>query len=58
MRGTQLARQWKILRFVEFRKRGFTARDPAEKLEALSDLYESYEDLSEHYLKAFHPVDN
>ena len=44
MRGTQLARQWKILRLIEARKRGLTARELADKLNA--DLRSIYRDLA------------
>lgn len=44
MRGVQMARQWKILRLIESRKRGFTARDFSYELEA--DLRTVYRDLA------------
>jgi len=34
MRGTQLARQWKIIRLIESRKRGITGTELANELEA------------------------
>ena len=43
MRGTQIARQWKILRLIELNKRGLTAQNIATKLEA--DLRTVYRDL-------------
>ena len=33
MRGTQLARQWKIIRLLESRKRGLTAAELSSELE-------------------------
>ena len=33
MRGDQLVRQWKIIRLLESRKRGFTAAEPSHELE-------------------------
>ncbi len=43
MRGTQIARQWKILRLIESRKRGLTARELSHELE--TDLRTIYRDL-------------
>jgi len=43
MRGAQLARQWKIIRLLESRKRGLSAKVIAEELEA--DLRTVYRDL-------------
>ncbi len=43
MRGTQIARQWKILCLVESHKRGLTVRELASKVEA--DLRTVYRDL-------------
>lgn len=44
MRGTQLTRQWKILRLLEFRKRGLTAAELEAELEA--PLRTVYRDLT------------
>ena len=43
MRGNQISRQWKILRLIESRKRGLTARELSYELE--SDLRTVYRDL-------------
>lgn len=43
MRGAQIARQWKILRLVESRRRGLTAQELSNELE--TDLRTVYRDL-------------
>jgi len=48
MRGTQLARQWKIIRLMESRKRGITATELAHELEApLRTVYRDLEAIQE-----------
>ncbi len=48
MRGTQLARQWKILRLMESRKRGITGGELAKELEVpLRTVYRDFEAIQE-----------
>ncbi len=48
MRGTQLARQWKILRIIESRKRGITGGQLAKELEIpLRTVYRDFEAIQE-----------
>ncbi len=48
MRGTQLARQWKILRLIESRKRGITGTELANELEVpLRTIYRDFEAIQE-----------
>ena len=48
MRGTQLARQWKILRLIESRKRGITGIQLANELEVpLRTIYRDFEAIQE-----------
>ena len=48
MRGTQLARQWKIIRLLESRKRGISSNDLANELEVpLRTVYRDLEAIQE-----------
>jgi predicted DNA-binding transcriptional regulator YafY len=48
MRGTQLARQWKVLRLIESRKKGITGAELANELEApLKTVYRDLEAVQE-----------
>lgn len=48
MRGTQLARQWKIIRLIESRKRGMSGADLANELEVpLRTVYRDLEAIQE-----------
>jgi predicted DNA-binding transcriptional regulator YafY len=48
MRATQLARQWKILRLIESRKRGITGTQLANELEVpLRTVYRDFEAIQE-----------
>jgi predicted DNA-binding transcriptional regulator YafY len=48
MRGSQLARQWKIIKLMESRKRGISAADISNELEApVRTIYRDLESIQE-----------